>query len=160
MTLLFIYNNESGELFCSQEYNGKEIPENGTLKIPPETKENETVVFKNDEWTIEKDYRFTHKMKKENNGKIEVKNIIELGEIPDDWELITVAEAEILEEKIKIAGLSMTKLDFYKYVLLPGGVDYDNLLAVLASNMALKATWDLCSRVYRGDSFLNQYIKK
>jgi len=160
MTELFIYNEENGELFCSQKYDGGEIPTNGTLKIPPETKENETPIFKNGEWVVLKDYRFTHKMKKQTSDGVEVKNIDELGDIPEDWELITLAEAEVLEKQIKIGGLSMTKLDFYKYVLLPGGVNYNDLLGVLASNMELKATWDLCSRVFRGDSFLNEYIKQ
>ena len=159
MTLLFIYNNENGELFCSQEYDGGEIPKNGTLKQPPETKENETVVFKEGEWHILKDYRFTHKMKKEIDGKLEIKNIEELGEIPDDWELITLAEAETLEEQIRIAGLFMTKYDFYKYVLLPNGLNYNDLLSALSTNIEMRAAWDLCQNVFRGDPLLNKYIK-
>ena len=61
MKELYIYNEDSGELFCSQKYDGGEIPSNGTLEIPPECGENETVVF-NDGWKIVKDYRFTHKI--------------------------------------------------------------------------------------------------
>lgn len=159
MTELFIYNEENGELFCSQKYDGGEIPPNGTLKIPPETKENETPIFKNGEWVVLRDYRFTHKMKKQAGTEVEIKNIEELGDIPEGWELITIAEAEVIEEKKQIAGLFMTKYDFYKYVLQPGGVDYETLMSALNSNMEMKAAWDLCGNVYRGDPLLNQYIK-
>lgn len=156
MKQLFIYNEENGELFCSQDYNGGEIPKNGTLEVPPKTKENETVVFKDGAWVIMKDYRFTHRMiDSENNLEF----ITELGNIPEGWNLITNAEAEVIEEQKRIAGLFMTKYDFYKYVLLPNGVNYETLMSVLSQSMEMKAAWDLCANVYRGDPLLNEHIK-
>ena len=155
MNELFIYNAESGELFCSQKYDGGEIPENATLKIPPSTKENETPVFKNGEWIILKDYRFTHRMIDSDNN---LEYITELGDIPEGWELITNEQAEEFEKRKKLNSLSMTKLDFYKFALQPNGVSYETLLSILNENIEMKAVWDLCSRVFRGDNTLCENI--
>lgn len=155
MKELFIYNEENGELFCSQKYDGGEVPPNGTLKIPPKTNENETTIFKDGEWVVLKDYRFTHRMIDADNN---IKFIEELGDIPEGWELITNEQAEELEKRKKLNSLSMTKLDFYKFVLQPHGVDYETLLSILNQNIEMKAVWDLCSRVFRGDNTLCENI--
>lgn len=67
------------------------------------------------------------------------------------------AEEEAKEQQ-RIALLHMTKLDFFKFVLEPNGITYAQLQAVLSQNDSLKATWELCNHVYRGDETLNQFI--
>lgn len=158
MQLIYFFNVENGELFCSKKYEGEEIPANATLDVPPETKDLETVIFE-DGWKIKKDYRFTHKMLKKDGVKYIIENIEELGDIPEDYELITNEQAQEYIKRNEINALFMTKLDFYKYVLLPGRVDYATLTAELNKNMELKAVWDLCKNIFRGDEFLNKYIK-
>lgn len=159
MKELYIYNEDSGELFCSQKYDGGEIPSNGTLEIPPECGENETVVF-NDGWKIVKDYRFTHKMYKTDGTKYIIENIEELGEIPEGWKLITNELAEEYAERNRINSLNMTKYDFYKYVCVPNDITYTNLITLVNSDENIAAAWNLCERVYRGDEDLIKTVKK
>lgn len=159
MELIYFFNETNGELFCSQKYEGENIPANATLEEPPKTKDNETVVFEDGGWVIKKDYRFTHKMLKIEANKYLIFDINELGEIPAGYELITNEQAEEKAKRNEINSLYMTKLDFYKFVLQPGGLDYATLTAELEKNMELKAVWDLCKNIFRGDDFLNQYIK-
>lgn len=134
------------------------MPDNATTIAPPEVNENEARIFDTEhlEWVVYPDYRFTHRMKKED--VIEV--IEEVGDIPSGYELITIEEAEELEEKKRIAKLGISKLEFYNYILKPNGIDYAQLLNILNNEMELAAAWDLCTGVYRGDEFLNQYIKE
>lgn len=63
------------------------------------------------------------------------------------------AEKE-LKEKERVAKLSMTKYDFFKYVCKPYGITYPTLLQFVNSNDDIAAAWDLCARVYRGDELL------
>lgn len=66
-----------------------------------------------------------------------------------------------IEEEIRIAKLNMTKLDFFKYVIEPNGIDYTQLLAIIKSDPNMQAEWDLCGAVYRGNDFLKEEnIKK
>lgn len=72
------------------------------------------------------------------------------------------AEIEAQEAKIKeakrIAMLHMTKQDFFNYVCKPYGITYAQLEEVVASNDDLRAAWELCNHVYRGNEQLNNYI--
>lgn len=72
-----------------------------------------------------------------------------------NWE----AEAAAKEQQ-RIAQLHMTKLDFFKNVLQPNEITYAALEQVIATNENLKATWNLCNHVYRGDEVLNEFIFK
>ena len=54
--------------------------------------------------------------------------------------------------------LHMTKQDFFNYVCKPYGITYAKLGEVIASNDDLKAAWELCNHVYRGNEQLNNYI--
>ena len=58
------------------------------------------------------------------------------------------------KEKERISTLSMTKYDFFKHVCKPYGVSYSELLQIVNSNQDIKAAWELCARVYRGDELL------
>lgn len=64
------------------------------------------------------------------------------------------------EEEQRISMLNMTKLDFYKKVLLPNGIDYDKLQQILHTSSDMNAAWQLCERVYRGDELLIGAVKK
>ena len=64
------------------------------------------------------------------------------------------------QEKERIAQLSMTKLDFYKYALQPNGIDYAKLQEILHTSEEMNACWQLCERVYRGDEVLCKAVEK
>lgn len=64
------------------------------------------------------------------------------------------------EEEERIQMLSMTKYDFYKFVLSPNGIDYSKLQEILHTNDEMNAAWQLCERVYRNDEFLCSAVKK
>ena len=68
-------------------------------------------------------------------------------------------EQKELEEKERIAKLSMTKYDFFKYVCAPYGVTYAKLNEFVGSSDEVAAAWNLCAKVYRGDETLCAYIK-
>jgi hypothetical protein len=69
-------------------------------------------------------------------------------------------EQKEIEEKERIAKLSMTKYDFFKYVCSPYGITYAKLTDFVASSDEVAAAWNLCARVYRGDETLCKSIKK
>ena len=75
----------------------------------------------------------------------------------DDKEYIKKKEQA---EKERIAKLSMTKLDFYKHVLSPNGIDYNKLQEILHTSEEMNACWQLCERVYRGDEVLCKAVEK
>lgn len=64
------------------------------------------------------------------------------------------------KEAERIAKLHMTKYDFFTYICKPYGITYDALMAVVESNDDIKAAWNLCNHVYRGNADLNAYILK
>ena len=68
-------------------------------------------------------------------------------------------EQKELEEKERVAKLSMTRYDFFKYVCQPYGVTYAKLNEFVSSSDEVAAAWNLCARVYRGDETLCAYIK-
>ena len=70
---------------------------------------------------------------------------------------IEAQEARLKEAK-RIAMLHMTKQDFFNYVCKPYGITYTQLEEVVASNDDLRAAWELCNHVYRGNEQLNNYI--
>lgn len=70
------------------------------------------------------------------------------------------AEEKSLKEATRRAKLHMTKYDFFTYVCKPYGISYDSLISVINSNDDLKAAWELCNHVYRGNADLNAYILK
>ena len=68
-------------------------------------------------------------------------------------------EKQKQKEKERIAKLSMTKYDFFKYVCAPYGVTYAKLNEFVSSSDEVAAAWNLCAKVYRGDETLCAYIK-
>lgn len=70
------------------------------------------------------------------------------------------AEEKKKKEAERIAKLHMTKYDFFTYVCKPYGITYEALMNVVNSNDDLKAAWNLCNHVYRGNADLNAYILK
>ena len=147
MKNLYYYNGENGELFCIQQYDGGTMPEYTTLKVPPQTKENEVAIFdvEKDAWEVYKDYRFTHRMLKDN----EVFVIKDIGEIPSDYKLITIEEAEAIEEQIRIDKLTMTALDFIG-VLVSFGLTFEQIDAYLNAHLEIKMQLQFCQNVYCG----------
>lgn len=146
MTMLYIYNEENGELFCSQVYDGGTVPENATFEMPPSTQENETPVFKNGEWSIKKDYRFTHKII---DDKGNIFFITEIGDIPENYQLITNEQAQELEEQKRIDSLTMTALDFINTIKELGLTD-EQIELYLNNNLAIKHQLQFCQNVYCG----------
>lgn len=146
MKMLYIYNELNGELFCSQSFDGGNMPTNATLIIPPAVSENETPIFKNGEWVVVKDYRFTHKMINSNN---EIQHIVDLGEIPEDWQLIKNEDAEKIEEQNRINNLTMTALDFIKF-LMNFGITSEQIEDYLNQNISIKHQLQYCQNVYCG----------
>ena len=69
-------------------------------------------------------------------------------------------EQKEIEEKERIAKLSMTKYDFFKYVCSPYRITYAKLTEFVTSSDEVAAAWNLCARVYRGDEILCKSIKK
>lgn len=154
MITAYLYSKESNEFQASQMFDKDDlIPENSTTKKVPMVGVDEVAVFDKEtsKWKVVKDYRFTHKMKIDND----IFDIENYGEIPEGYELITNEEAEKLYEYKKIQMLSMTKLDFFKYVVSPNGISYNELKQIINSDEDLSAQWELCSRVYRYNSFLD-----
>ena len=88
---------------------------------------------------------------------LEAREIMQNGEPVEDPNYYNKQEQI---EKERIAMLSMTKYDFFKYVCKPYGVSYSMLLQLVNSNDDIAAAWDLCSRVYRGDELLCANITK
>ncbi len=62
-------------------------------------------------------------------------------------------------EQKRIGKLYMTKYDFYKYIVAPNSITYDQLEEIINSNSDIKAAWNLCGNVYRGDKTLCENIK-
>lgn len=67
------------------------------------------------------------------------------------------AEQKALEDE-RIAKLNMTKLDFYYNVLKPNGITYQEVEQIVSASDELRANWELCKDVYRGNEFLSQYV--
>ena len=81
-------------------------------------------------------------------------------EIEGYWEQKAEAEeAQKQAELERIGKLKMTKYDFYKYIVKPYGLTYAQLEQMVSVNDEVKAAWDLCNHVFRGDTTLNAYIK-
>ena len=148
MTNIYLFNLDTGEYAMEIPYTGQEVPENGTLKEVPEVTTNQVAVFDTDEdeWQIKSDYRFTHKMIDKDN---KIYDIEEIGEIPEGYILITIEQAEELEEQERIANLHITKLDFYTNLCLPASISYATLSEKI-SELGMQAQWDLCNHVYYG----------
>ena len=80
---------------------------------------------------------------------------------PNQTEYIPLSEYEEIKTaylNAKVLKYRMTKLDFFKYALYPYGITYSQLEEELNKDDMLKATWNLCNHVYRGDATLNQFI--
>lgn len=89
----------------------------------------------------------------------------------DKWDIINGVFTDITdteeyknkianEKKERIAKMSMTKYDFFKYVCQPYGITYKQLVAAANSTDEMAAAWNLCSAVYRGDEVLCANITK
>lgn len=88
---------------------------------------------------------------------------VQQSDIDGSWYIIDkcpmkTQEQKEQEERERILTLSVTKLDFLKYVCKPNGITYTKLMEIINSNENLQEVWNLCERVYRGDEFLNKYI--
>ena len=144
--MLYAYSLETGEYSMQMPFE-TEICEGKTDKKPPKTSTNEVAVFDEEKqaWQVFKDYRFTHKMLKDN----EVFAIENYGEIPSGYKLITIAEAEEIEEKIRINKLTMTALDFVN-VLKNAGLTDEQIEIYLNANLAVKHQLQFCQNVYCG----------
>ena len=144
--MLYAYNIENGEYSMTMPFE-TEVKEGLTSIAPPEVEENEVAVFDSEsqEWDIFNDYRFTHKMIKDG----EICDIENYGEIPDGYQLVTIAQAEALEEEIRINKLTMTPLDFIG-VLQGFGLTLEQINAYLEANLEVKIQLTYCSDVYCG----------
>ena len=125
------YNNKTGRL-------GKAYPE--TMLVP-----DPYIILTTDE--IDNIVNQTDKIAFVVDGSVVLKDKAEL----------EAEEARIKEAK-RIAMLHMTKQDFFNYVCKPYGVTYSQLEAIVAGNDDLRAAWNLCNHVYRGNEQLNNYI--
>ena len=125
------YDNKTGRL-------GKAYPE--TMLVP-----DPYIILTTDE--IDNIVNQTDKIAFVVDGSVVLKDKAEL----------EAEEARIKEAK-RIAMLHMTKQDFFNYVCKPHGVTYSQLEAIVAGNDDLRAAWNLCNHVYRGNEQLNNYI--
>lgn len=125
------YDNKTGRL-------GKAYPE--TMQVP-----DPYIILTTDE--IDNIVNQTDKVAFVVDGSVVLKDRAEL----------EAEEARIKEAK-RIAMLHMTKQDFFNYVCKPYGVTYSQLEAIVAGNDDLRAAWNLCNHVYRGNEQLNNYI--
>lgn len=167
------------------KHEGKEVwlvPANATLLKPPKEKPFKVSIFENSTWVVKDDYRGRYIC----NETLDVHIVQEIGALPDGYILITDAQAEQIiadplffivqdgelvenpnyeqakeaERKQRIAMLAMTKYDFFKYVCLPNGIDYQTLMAAVNSSDEIAAAWNLCGHIFRGNETLCKYIKK
>lgn len=88
---------------------------------------------------------------------------VQQSDVDGNWYVIDkcpmkTQEQKEQEERERISMLSVTKLDFLKYVCKPNGITYTKLMEIINSSENLQEVWNLCERVYRGDEFLNKYI--
>ena len=125
------YDNKTGRL-------GKAYPE--TMLVP-----DPYIILTTDE--IDNIVNQTDKIAFVVDGSVVLKDKAEL----------EAEEARIKEAK-RIAMLHMTKQDFFNYVCKPYGVTYSQLETIVAGNDDLRAAWNLCNHVYRGNEQLNNYI--
>ena len=125
------YDNKTGRL-------GKAYPE--TMQVP-----DPYIILTTDE--IDNIVNQTDKIAFIVDGSVVLKDKAE----------IEAQEAKIKEAK-RIAMLHMPKQDFFNYVCKPYGITYAKLGEVIASNDDLRAAWELCNHVYRGNEQLNNYI--
>lgn len=144
--MIYAYNIESGEYSMTMPFE-TEVGEGKTDIKPPKTKDNEVAVFdvEKQAWQVFKDYRFTHRMIKDD--KIYV--IEKFGDIPSDYKLITIEEAEAIEEQIRIDKLTMTALDFIG-VLVSFGLTLEQIDAYLNAHLEIKMQLQFCQNVYCG----------
>ena len=165
------------------KHEGKEVwlvPANATLLKPPKEKPFKVSIFENGTWVVKDDYRGRYVC----NETLDVHLVQEIGALPEGYILITDAQAEKIiadplffivqdgelienpnyekakeaERKQRIAMLAMTKYDFFKYVCLPNGIDYQTLMSVINSSNEIAAAWNLCGHVFRGDTTLTTNI--
>lgn len=143
--VFYVYNPENYEY----QYSTVENPQvkNSTDKKLPALNDSETAVFDegSKDWKIEKDYRFTHKMFKDNK----IYNIEEIGEIPEGYTLITNEDAEVVEKQIAENEMKMTALDFINVLKVSGFTD-EQIEEYLNSNLEIKHQLQYCQNVYYG----------
>lgn len=144
--MLYAYNTTTGEYSMTMPFE-TEIGEGKTEIAPPELEDGEVAIFDEEKqaWGVFKDYRFTHKMLKDN----EIFNIEEVGEIPNGYQLITLEQAEAIEEEIRINKLTMTALDFIN-VLKEAGLSDEQIEVYLNANLAVKHQLQFCQNVFCG----------
>lgn len=148
--MLYEFNETTGEYSMEMPFETQKTSNRTEIK-PPKTKESEVAVFDKEtqKWEIFKDYRFTHKILKNEGNDILIKTIENFGDVPEGWKLITNAEAEIYEEQIRINKLTMTALDFIG-VLQTFGLSLEQIHTYLDSNLAVKTQLQYCQNVYCG----------
>jgi len=127
-----------------------------TLTAPPETGENETVVFNSGVWEVKPDYRKNYK--KADSG-LNISDITETGELEEGYILVTneiasdiaanveyyyIQDGEILKktdeeveaekaqaEAERIANLSLTAADVERALYKAFGKDFDDIVAMV-----------------------------
>lgn len=144
--MLYAYNVETGEYSMTMPFE-TEAGDGKTEIAPPELEDGEVAIFNVEQqaWEVFKDYRFTHKMLKDN--KIFV--IEKVGEIPNGYQLITLEQAKAIEEEIRINKLTMTALDFIG-VLQSFGLTLEQIDEYLNANLAVKMQLQYCQNVFCG----------
>jgi len=75
------------------------------------------------------------------------------------FQITEIPPEDEISKQERIAKLFMTRYDFYKYVVAPNGITYDELEEIINTNSDMKAAWNLCGNVYRGDEILCSNIK-
>ena len=156
-------------------------PAYSTLDEPPELPEHKVALFENGKWIVKDDFRGCFICDKNLN----LVSIQEIGAIPDGYYLITDKQAQKIKDDFywyilkdgklvknpnyeeckeqqkreRLAKFSMTKYDFFKFVCQPNEIDYTTLKTLIQSNDEIAVAWDLCGRIYRGDTTLCKYIK-
>lgn len=117
--MIYAYNIETGEYKMTIPFED-EVKEGTTDIKPPAQKEGKVAVFNQEKnkWSSVNDYRFTHKMVKDNV----IYDIENFGNIPEGYTLVTNEEAEELLEQQRIAKLHLTRGDVFRGLLQAKGI--------------------------------------
>jgi hypothetical protein len=93
-----------------------------------------------------------------------VKRDVKQSDIDNEWYLtekcpMKTDEQKAKEEAERLAKSNMTKLDFVNALESYGVNYYEHILPLLNSNLEAKKQWDLCERVYRFNTLLDELAK-
>lgn len=128
-------------------------PANSTDIEPPVVGQNEIALFEIENWTIKKDYRGQYQC----NTNLEISQVEKIGELEDDYVLITKEQAEKIgednlyyivqdgelvenpnyneqkaqKEKERIAKLYLTGADVERGIYQARGMDFEDIIALV-----------------------------